>query len=117
MSELIEKLDEYGCDVETTLERFVGDEELYKLCLYEFLTDEGFKNLEKYIEIKDMENIFNEAHTLKGVILNLGLNPLYEKLSIIVEKLRNDKTQNVDLEYVEFIKELDRFEEVLKSIK
>ncbi|MFK4785654.1 Hpt domain-containing protein [Fusobacterium sp. MFO224] len=98
MGVLVE-LDNFGCDIKEALDRVLGDEELYMICLDKFMDDEGFNKLGKFIEEKDIEKAFNESHTLKGVSGNLGITPLYELLVIIVEKLRKNSLEGVLNDY------------------
>ena len=37
MSRITDELSKYGCDMNTTLERFLGDEDFYEKCLIEML--------------------------------------------------------------------------------
>ena len=45
MCEVLEKLRAWGCDLDGALERFLGDEELYKSCLPMVAEDEAFDGL------------------------------------------------------------------------
>lgn len=99
MSELINRLRDYGADMEATLERFVGDEALYDRCFRMFLVDPSFSALKEALEQKDYAAAFNAAHTLKGVAGNLGLTPLYAKICDIVESLRHQEYSNLTAQY------------------
>lgn len=91
MSPFIEKLEEYGVNIQPTLERFVDNEDLYKKCLNLLINDTNFIELEKNIEEEKYSEAFNAAHALKGAVGNLGLTPLYDKICIIVELLRKEE--------------------------
>ena len=47
MCEVLEKLRAWGCDLDGALERFLGDEELYKSCLPMVAEDEAFDGLKE----------------------------------------------------------------------
>ena len=47
---------------------------------------------------KDYQAVFANAHSLKGVVGNLALTPLFEIASIITEATRNGATPNIDNE-------------------
>lgn len=97
---------ENGADVETTINRFMGREDLYLNFLFKFQNDKNYESLAKHLETKQYEDAFNDAHTLKGVSANLGLNPIAEASSKMTELLRGKKTPNeINLTEVDSTKE------------
>ena len=90
-SELISQ----GVDYDTTLERFMGKEDLYKKFLVKFLADENFNQLKLYMESENIEEAFKCAHTLKGLCGNLGFDNLLEEDAQIVEILRSGSIEGV----------------------
>lgn len=92
MSALLSMLSNWGCDVNGTMERFMDDEELYRSCLAMAMDDAGFDGLMQAVNHGDAPAAFEYAHTLKGVLANLGLTPLYDIVVRIVEPLRASKT-------------------------
>jgi len=93
---LKEQLEENGVDVKNTLKRFMGKEEMYQRFLGKFLKDESYENLKKSLEGKDYEEAFKYAHTLKGISANLGLEPVRQAVSEMVELLRGKANQEVE---------------------
>ncbi|MSS64244.1 Hpt domain-containing protein [Velocimicrobium porci] len=85
---ILEKLQNMGIDVESTLKRFMQREDLYIRFLHKFIQDQNFAGLKNSLEVREYEEAFKYAHTLKGVAGNLGLTPLYEEVNMLVEKLR-----------------------------
>lgn len=85
---LLEELKNWGCDIDGALERFVGDEELYKTCLYTVLSDKAFEGLGEALRTGQVREAFDYAHTLKGVLANMGLTPMYDVTVRMVEPLR-----------------------------
>lgn len=108
MSKLIEKLSEYGADVQGIMERFLKDEELYKNCINTFYKDTSFDDLGVSIKSQQYDTAFNYAHTLKGVSGNMGLTPLYNYIVILVESLRSKDYSKVKEQYDDVMNEYRR---------
>ena len=99
------QLEENGADVKTTINRFMGKEELYLKFIFKFPEDKNMSSLLESFEKKDYEGVFNSAHSLKGVTGNLGLNPVYEATARICDLLRGKKPEEVDEEKLYELKE------------
>lgn len=80
--------EEYGVDYQATMERFMGNEKLYLRLLDMLFQDENLQKLGDALDSGDMTGAFEAAHTLKGVVGNMGLTLLYEAVCAIVEPLR-----------------------------
>ena len=76
--ELFDKLEDMGAEVEDTLDRLMGDEEMYVEYLKKFPQNQNILELRKAVEAGDCDTAMKEVHTLKGVALNLGLLPLVD---------------------------------------
>jgi len=103
--EFRKQLIENGADVETTIKRFMGNEELYIKFLMKFQNDKNYANIQEHLAAKQYEAAFNDAHTLKGVSANLGLNSVYECVSKLVELLRGKQPEEIDVEEVNRVKD------------
>ncbi|MCY1152425.1 MAG: Hpt domain-containing protein [Sphaerochaetaceae bacterium] len=90
MKEKLNKLKNWGCDINGALERFLNDKDLYFECLSMFEEDENFEALKLHINDSNQKIPFGYVHTLKGVSGNLGITPLFESLSELCEALRNE---------------------------
>ncbi|MFA6947924.1 MAG: Hpt domain-containing protein [Eubacteriales bacterium] len=88
MSKIIDALLSWGCDIDGAMERFMDDEELYLSCLSIVCDDDAFAELESALRAHDIPAAFDAAHTLKGVLGNMGLTPMYDAVVEIVEPLR-----------------------------
>lgn len=99
METIFLKLEEWGCDIEGSLERFLDDKELYMTCLQMVATDENFKKLGDALEEEQVLEAFDYAHTLKGVFANLGLSPMYTIVETIVEPLRSGTAKGLNEPY------------------
>ena len=84
-----EKLEAYGVDVPTTMERLANSEPLYLKCLDIFVADTNVEKLGAAVEQGDLRAGFEAAHALKGVAANLGLQPFVDKISAMVEPFRS----------------------------
>lgn len=99
--ELKNQLREYGALVEETIGRFMGNEKLYEKFMVKFLDDKNYGKLKEHLENADYEEAFKDAHTLKGVAANLGLEPMKEPVVAINELLRNKKdASEIDVDLV-----------------
>ena len=79
----------YGANVEEGLGRCMGMEPLYlKLCAS--IKDEArFADLESALADGRLDDAFEAAHALKGVLGNLSLTPLQKPMEEITELLRS----------------------------
>lgn len=75
-TEIFDKLEDMGAEIEDTLDRLMGDEDMYMEYLQKIPQNENIVNLRKAVDEKNYEQALHEIHTLKGVALNLGLLPL-----------------------------------------
>lgn len=94
------QLEENGADVETTLRRFVGNAAIYEKFLKKFPEDPNYEKLGENIGTGDFEEAYKCAHALKGVVGNLGLTPVFERVSKLVEELRGKKSEEVNADLV-----------------
>lgn len=85
-------LEEMGMDVDNTVKRFMGNEALYLKFLNKYQTDQSVASIQQYISEQNAEEAFKSAHTLKGVAANLGLDPIAQCASDIVEIFRGKTT-------------------------
>lgn len=92
---------EAGIDVKGLVQRFMGNEALAKKFLIKFLEDKSFIRLKEAIENGNSEEAFKEAHTLKGVAGNLGLNALYECANCMTENLRGGDMSTAGEDYAQ----------------
>lgn len=93
---LRQQLEESGADVEATLKRFMGNDAIYLKFLGKFPNDPNYANLGANMESGNYEEAYKCAHALKGVVGNLGLTPIFEHVSALVEELRNKANADVD---------------------
>lgn len=88
MGNLRAQFEAYGADYDATMERFMGNEDMYRRILGMLFQDGCAEQIEAALAAGDLTAAFQAAHTLKGVAGNLGLTPLYGAVSALVEPLR-----------------------------
>ena len=96
-------------DVEDVKERLLGNEGLYKRLLVRFSEETSVAELREAVANGNVETGFHVAHTLKGVVGNLGLKKLTATVVPVVEILRGgalpsaDDMQKIDAAYAETV--------------
>ena len=95
----VEKLREYGANIEEGLGRCMNNEGFYLRLVGMALQDKNFDALGKAIEAGDEAAAFEAAHALKGVLGNLALTPLFEPASALTEELRGRSGANYQAYY------------------
>jgi HPt (histidine-containing phosphotransfer) domain-containing protein len=113
MDNRIMLLQEWGCDTAAALERMLDDEDFYIECLQIVQTDVHFDKLKIALENRETETAFDCAHTLKGVLGNVGLTPMYEMDVQIVEQLRIGRCENLDDKLESLLRMRERLGDIL----
>lgn len=114
MDDLILKLKDFGCDVESAINRCVNDEELYIMLVKAFVDDDNFAKLRNNIECGNIRAAFDNAHTIKGVAANLELLPIYNVVVIIVEKLRSGDLTGISDDIDKLSMTFARYQEIVR---
>jgi HPt (histidine-containing phosphotransfer) domain-containing protein len=89
--EMIEKLKGLGIDADDAMKRFMNNEALYVKMLGKLPKAVGEQKVLNLMESGDYEGALASAHTLKGVMGNLSVTPLYRAYDKIVQLLRAGK--------------------------
>lgn len=113
-----DQLQEWGCDIKGALARFLNDTELYESCLVRVIEDESFMKLKNALDEKDVVETFNSAHTLKGVLANMGLTPMYKTICSIVEPVRGgdvDAIESVSGFYPVLMEQLEHLKTIVQQ--
>lgn len=113
MTKVLDALKEWGCDVDGALERFIGDMGLYEVCLKTVLSDKSFDGLGESLKSGEVKVAFDHAHTLKGVLANMGLTPMYDITVRIVEPLRGCNDENLFPIYEELLQAREKLAGIL----
>ena len=113
-----ECFDAYGADYKTTLDRFMGNEKMYKKFLNMLFQDNNLQKMGDALNTGDLKTAFEAAHTLKGVSANLGLTPLYNAVCEMVEPLRAGVSDaGYSHMYEKVCSEFDRAKELLAQLQ
>lgn len=88
-----EQLQLAGIDIDSMLERFMGNEPLAERFLKQFISDDNMQHLTAAIASGDTHAALTAAHTLKGVCGNLSMTRLYALLTRQVAAMRADDWQ------------------------
>ncbi len=112
---MLDDLQNWGCDVEDALERFVGDKDLYVMCMNLFVDDGSFEALGNAINSGDDKAAFEAAHTLKGVAGNVSATPLFTQIDYVTEKLRKGEMNGVQEEYAQILNLRDSLKAILNG--
>ena len=106
----IEKLQAFGADTQTGLARCMNKEDFYLKLVGMGLNETRFEELGTALAAKNLDKAFELCHSLKGVIGNLALDPLYKEICEMTELLR----AKTDTDYSDsFKKIMDMREELL----
>lgn len=118
MSEFKKIFEAYGGNYEATMSRFIHNEKTYMKFMDMLFRDENLQNLGDALERGDIRGAFEAAHTLKGVVGNMGLIPLFNAVCTIVEPLRLKEQRDDYMEmYAEIQKEFKRVDELWEQLK
>lgn len=110
----LEKLNNWGADTNTGIKRCANNTNLYLKLVNMVKTNSSFKMLEDAIKNNNLEDAFQAAHGLKGILSNLELTPLLDPIKEITELLRN-KTKMDYSPYLNIInKEYNNLIEICK---
>lgn len=117
MAEFKMLFEEYGANYDLTMNRFIHNEAMYLKLLNKLPADPNLLRLEKALERGDLSDAFEAAHTLKGVAGNLGLTPLFNAVSAIVEPLRAGKVLESTELFQTVRQEFGQVEALLEAVK
>ena len=92
-----ELLKNYGMDIDSTLARFANNEGLMMRFLLGFPKDPTMQSLRDAVAAGDREAMKVAAHSLKGLTGNLGLTPLFEASTLLMNTLRQTEDDVTDL--------------------
>ena len=104
----LDSLRDFGANVDEGLQRCMGMDSFYLEMVELGLSDERFESLGKAIEDKNLDEAFEMAHALKGVIGNLALTPLYDTLCDITEHLRGREEMDYKPVYDKIMEQRDQ---------
>ena len=107
----IEKLSEFGADVQDGLERCINDEDFYLELVNLALNDGAFDDLSAAVAAGDKKAAFSAAHALKGIIANVSITPILTPVSEMTELLRAEE----DVDYQSYLDRITQLRDQLLS--
>ena len=103
----VEKLKEYGADVDKGLSRCANNEALYlrlvNICVQELSSNA----LGEALKTGDLDKAFDIVHKLKGGVNNLALVPVSVPVCELSELLRSKTPGDYEKLYAEIVKETE----------
>lgn len=104
-----------GGDYNDVFSRLMKDERILKY-LNKFVDEDNtLKQMDECLAAENYEDAFKNVHTLKGVVLNLGLEPISKTSKVLCEEIRYGAPKN---DISQMVKDLhDAYESVTKEIK
>ena len=108
-----------GIDVEAALIRVGGNRKLYKKLLIKFRDDysNSFHEIQREIENNNLKDAERYAHTVKGVVGNIGISKLHEIAGDLEAGIRKRETDRYDSMLKKYSKELSKVLTALKDLK
>ena len=85
----IDKLRGWGANVDEALVRCLNNETFYLTLVNKALQNPAFDRLKEACESGDLDQAFDAAHSLKGMMANLALTPILRPVEKITELLRS----------------------------
>lgn len=114
------KLEEFCKSLEINYEenisRFAGNENIYIKFLKRFIEDSTYDNLKQAYSQKLYEDIEKNAHMLKGLAANLGINRIFSLSNDIVQSVRQKEFNKIDNLYNKLAKEYELTIQMIRNI-
>ena len=104
----LEGLEKLGADVPDGMARCLDNEEFYLKLVNMVVADEGYGQLRDAIEAKDLDEAFQRAHALKGIVANVSLTNLLEPIAEMTEDLRDRRDVDYSGRLEKMFRELDK---------
>lgn len=112
---LIEDVALLGADTDDGLARCMGNSALYERMLKKLPKVVEEAPVMPYVKSEDFDTAMSNAHTLKGVVGNLSLMPLYNNYTEIVELFRGGKPEKAAELLSETLEIQQRFVDCIKK--
>ena len=87
----LDKMKELGIDPTEGMTRCMNNEAFFFKMIAMAVSNDYFETLGESLKTNNLDDAFEAAHALKGVIGNLALKPIYEPLAEMTELLRAKK--------------------------
>lgn len=108
----VENLKAIGVNTDEGLARCMNNEQFYLMLVGKALGNDGVERLDQALKNGNLDEGFEIAHSLKGVLGNLSLTPLYDAVVEITELLR----ARTELDYTPYMDKIKTLEKELKDL-
>lgn len=108
----VEELKALGANTEEGLARCMNNEDFYLRLVKMALADDGYARLRAAVEAHDLDEGFERAHALKGMLGNVSLTNLVEPVIEMTEALRARE----DRDYSGLLDKMDEELEKLRAL-
>lgn len=98
-----------GVRVDEGLARCLDNEEFYLKMVDKCLNDSNFEEPGRTLDAGDLDQAFEYAHAIKGVLSNLALTPLQDEIAGFIEPLRARTRMDYSEMYASLIRTRDEF--------
>lgn len=112
---IMERLNQWGCDVRSAMPRFLNNTDMYCQLLRSVPKQDSFDKLGAALDEGNPEEAFEQAHSLKGVLANMAITPMYAEVCEIVERLRGGDMDGVPARYEELLREKAILQDILSE--
>lgn len=109
-----EAYEKMGADYEDVLSRLMNDSLVSRLAA-KFLDEPSFGKLREALAVQDVKEAFMAAHSLKGVVQNLGFANMFEPVIEITETLRAGSLDGTEEMFKKVEAEYNRTVEALRE--
>jgi HPt (histidine-containing phosphotransfer) domain-containing protein len=109
----VEGLKALGANTDEGISRCMGNEDFYLKMVTMSLGDANFDRLRTSLEAGDLDEAFESAHALKGVLSNVSLTSLAAPVIEITEDLRARTDKDYSEQMNAIFGELDRYRDLL----
>ena len=100
---LLDELKLNGCDVDSGIERFMGNAAIYEKMIRKLPESIKKQNVKTVFESGNSEDAINATHAIKGTSGNLSITPIYEAYAKMVELLRAGSFEEAHTLYINTI--------------
>lgn len=105
---LLNDLKELNVNIDEGLERFMNNTALYERMLGKLVPTVKDLEVMSYFESGDLDTALANAHTLKGVMGNLSITPLYNAYTEIVALIREGNPEKAKDKLAEILPEQEK---------
>ncbi len=106
--------DKLGADYDDVLRRLMNDSLVSRFAT-KFLEEESFEKLRGALAAGDAKEAFMAAHSLKGVVQNLGFSNMFDSVIEITETLRAGSLEGTQAMFEKVETEYKRTVEALRE--